>query len=51
MRILLLLFLCGCPTESPYKDVTPQKVKKQVEAIQQQEEKRNDKRLEEIQKE
>jgi hypothetical protein len=46
MRILLLFLLCGCPQENPYKNVTPQKVKKQVEQIQQKEEKQNDELLE-----
>lgn len=45
MKILIFLFLCGCPKEDPYKNVTPQKVKKQVEEIQQKEEKRDDELL------
>jgi hypothetical protein len=48
MRLLFLLLLCGCPTENPYKNVAPPKVKKQVEQIQQQEDERNDKRLEQM---
>jgi hypothetical protein len=51
MRIFLVLLLCGCPTENPYKNVAPPKVKKQLEEIQKQEEERNDKRLEQYQKE
>ena len=48
MRLLLVLLLCGCPTENPYKNVAPKKVKQQVEQIQQQEDEKNDKRLEQM---
>jgi len=54
MRILVaLLMLAGCPSKkgenlNPYHDVTPQKVKQKVEQIQQQEDERNDKKLEEL---
>jgi PBP1b-binding outer membrane lipoprotein LpoB len=56
MRCLLLaLLLAGCPKHheenlDPYKNVTPQKVKARVEKIQQQEDERNDKKLEDVQK-
>jgi len=49
MRLLLALALfAACPKDDPYKNVTPQKVKQQVEQIQKQEEERNDKRLDEL---
>ncbi len=58
MRIFLLLALAlsGCPEKprapeensNPYHNVTPQKMKDKVEAIQKQEDERNDKRLEEM---
>ena len=43
-----MLLLCGCPKEkgNPYKNVTPQKVKQQVEEIQKKEEKRDDELIE-----
>jgi len=48
MRLVLLLLLAGCPTENPYKNVAPKKVKQDVEKIQQQEDEKNDKRLEQM---
>lgn len=63
LSLLLLLDVTGCPAKrprdlpepaadmaknlNPYKDVAPKKVGADVEKIQQQEEQRNDKRLEE----
>jgi hypothetical protein len=57
MRILVaVLLLAGCPPKkkeagenlNPYHDVTPQKIKQKVEQIQQQEDERNEKKLEEM---
>ena len=53
--LVLLLALSGCPRErpkpenlNPYHDVAPPKIKQQVEQIQQKEDERNDRRVEEL---
>jgi hypothetical protein len=56
LLVLSLLVLCGCPKQrpakeenrDPYRNVTPQKVQEKVEKIQQQEDQRNDRRMEEL---
>lgn len=59
VRTLLLLVavtMCGCPRKQPaneenrdpYRNVTPQKVKEQVEKIEQHEDERNERRLQEM---